>query len=157
LEDRAVLAVHGQESDSFLFGGADENLTRHHQRLFIGKGDFFSRSYRRKRRQQSRSADNSGHNDIDFMRRRNCGRSPFSVEHFNSIFSEQFAQAWYVLLILNGNTSGCKLPNLRHEPLEIFSRHQPVYFETLGELADEIEGTHSDRTGRAKKSYRFHG
>jgi hypothetical protein len=91
------------------------------------------------------------------MRRGDCGRSPFSVENFRAIVAEQFAQPWYVFLILDGNTPGRKLPNLRHEPLEIFSRNQPVNFETIGKSAGKIEGTHPDRTRGAKKSYRSHG
>ena len=118
-----MFAVHGQESHSFLLRRADEDLARHHQRLLIGKGNLFARSYRRKSRQQPGSTDDGGHDDIDFMGRGNCGRPPFSAKHLHSIAAEQLAETWHVFLILDGDTPGRKFLNLRHEPLEIFSRN----------------------------------
>ena len=64
LEDRAVLAVDGNDLHPLLCCLSQHDVSRHHQRLFIRQGDILSRLNCIQGRKQSGRADHGGNDHI---------------------------------------------------------------------------------------------
>src|SRR5881296_2403122 len=147
LEERAVLAVHGEDPDAALAGLLLHEAPRHHHRLLVRQGDELAGLDRPERGHEPGAADD-GRDDKIGLRQRGGLREPIRPVQDRRL--EAFAPRAQALRggrIRHGDDGRGKRPDLFFELVHVIAGREADRLELLREFADDVQGVGPDGPG----------
>ncbi len=148
LEDRRVLAVHGQDAHAVFPRLVHHDFAGHDEDFLRGHGDVFPGANRRQRRLQPRRADDGDQHDVG-LRQRGQFHQAFRAGKNFARGAESRAKFLGLGGIVDGDSGGLMLACLVEQQFGIVTRRQGNQPDALGQIFRHLYRAGADGAGAA--------
>ena len=148
LEDRAVLAVDGDDLRAVFFRRVHHELARADERFLVRKRDAFFLFDCRERRLETDHAHHGGHDRVGVVRRGGGQKALHAGEHLGVCVGEPRAQLICRILVIKHGKTRAKFPRLLFDEVNAFIRRQRS--DGKPQLARHLKRLAADGAGRTE-------